>query len=158
MGYYILFRRQCHFTSVFKNNYIDRIIILYSCVGNRFLFQQIFPALSEKGGLEDIKETIRDVITRQKSCPEIVIEVHETFVTEIKELVSGKIPANCLVSVKAGVNLEPGDCNLSWENGGATRNPGAIAETIEKELAGALAERPRLSDNRETIPPIGEKP
>lgn len=123
--------------------------------------QLLFPAMNQKYGLSEIQRVITEVLESQREMPAIKMEVHPDYVETIHEhvkrvLKQANISGNCTVTGNQA--LGPGDCRMSWENGGAVRESAAIAEDIERHMQVILAERPRLRDNKRSETPAEHLP
>lgn len=115
------------------------------------VFQRLFPAMNSKYGFEEIKKIITEVLESQREQSVIKLEIHPDYVEPIQEHVKrvikqGHMAGEC--QILANHTLGPADCRLSWENGGALRDAGSVAEDIESHMQHILADRPRLRDNR----------
>ncbi len=123
--------------------------------------QRLFPAMDQKYGLGEIQRVITEVLESQREQTEIKLEIHPDYVETIQEhvrrvLKQANIGGNCIVT--GNQSLGPGDCRLSWQNGGALRESTALAEDIERHMQVILAERPRLRDNRRSESPAESQP
>lgn len=123
--------------------------------------QKLFPAMTQKFGLGEIQRTIAEVLENQREQAVIKLEISPDYVEPIQDYVQrlmkqGNMPGVCQVS--GNMALGPGDCRLSWEQGGAFRGTQEIAEDIQRHMQVILAERPRLRDNRKNEPVIAQQP
>ena len=123
--------------------------------------QRLFPAMNQKYGLSEIQRVIQEVLESQREQATIKIEVEPDYVETIRDhvkrvLKQANISGNC--EVTGNQALGPGDCRMSWENGGALRESTAVAEDIERHMQVILAERPRLRDNKRSESPAENLP
>lgn len=114
-------------------------------------FQRLFPALDKKLGLTEVQSVISDVLENQREQTEMKLEVMPDYVEPIHDYVQrilrqANISGVC--NVIGNQAMGPGDCRLTWEQGGAQRDSQQLAENIENHMQHILAERPRLRDNR----------
>lgn len=117
------------------------------------IFARLFPGMNEKNGLEEVRRVILNVLETARGRPQIIIEVPQDYVEDIEkslEMLASNLGDKGNWTVRAGTGLGPGDCRLQWNDGGAHRNIGGLAEQIEAELQQMLADRPGLRDNGET--------
>ncbi len=104
-------------------------------------FQKAFPLYVEKFGIEDLKRTLESILQRQEGQKQINIHVAPDAVEAIQQHV-GKLKASGLdlhFSVQGDEALAAGGSRLSWSDGGAVRNPDALANEIENALKDLLA-------------------
>ncbi len=104
-------------------------------------FQKAFPLYIEKFGTEDLKRTLESILQRQEGQKQIVIHVTPDTVDGIQQHVA-KLKASGLdlhFSVQGDEALPAGGSRLSWSDGGAVRNPQALAQEIEQALKELLA-------------------
>lgn len=115
------------------------------------VFKKLFPILNEKHGLDEIMAIIKNVLESQRAQQEIIIDVHTDDVESIEkrlEPLGQELQNNCKISVRASETLGPGDCKMSWNDGGASRNVSNLSEEIQRKLEHMLADKPSLQDNR----------
>jgi flagellar assembly protein FliH len=125
--------------------YERETIELFNCV-----FKKIYPTINEKFGLEEVKKIIEMTLENHRTTPEIIIEVPPEYVKDIQEQMDNAIKnihstGEC--SVKANNSLSAGDCRLTWNSGGTSRDHNAISEQIGKLVQDTLAEKPHVQDN-----------
>lgn len=114
-------------------------------------FQRLFPAMDKKYGLEEIKSVITDVLENQREQTEMRLDVMPDYVEDIQNYVQRVLRQSNIggiCNVAGNNSCGPGDCRLTWEQGGAQRDSRQLAENIENQMQHVLAERPRLRDNR----------
>jgi len=118
----------------------------------RTIFNRLFPALNEKHGLEEVQRAVSLVLEKQSSQAEIIIDVPPDYVDPIQKLVDKAAAAGAMAGVcrvREDKALRSGDCRLRWNDGGASRDPAALADEIERIIEHILADRSRLRDNEE---------
>jgi len=101
------------------------------------IFEQLFPFYTEKIGFTELEQTISDILRRQEGQKHIQIYVHETALEGVKEHIetlkmTGKA-INC--EVIADPHISETGCRLAWSEGGAVKDPAALAESIRVTLA-----------------------
>lgn len=125
------------------------------------ILQRLFPAMNQKYGLSEIQRVITEILESQREMAVIKLEVQPDYVETIQDhvkrvLKQANISGNCVVTGNQA--LGPGDCRMTWENGGALRESSAVAEDIERHMQVILAERPRLRDNKRSESPAENLP
>ena len=121
------------------------------------IFEKLFPALNEAGGLEEITRVITQVIKSHQDKPEILIEVQPDYVTDIENEVNAimqSLHAGNVCTVIGTERLAAGDCRLSWKEGGAIRSAATIAAEISTHLEQllsdkSLADKALVRDNKD---------
>jgi flagellar assembly protein FliH len=119
------------------------------------IFEKLFPALNDTHGLAEVNATIAAVLENHRHQREIVIEVNSEFTNDVREMADlalKSLHGAGTVTVIANDALARGDCRMGWNDGGAERSATALSAQIRKTLDEALADRPRLQDNREEAP------
>lgn len=127
----------------------------------RAIFSRLFPNLNERHGLEEVERVITDVLESHRTNPEIIIEVHPDFVESIRASVENafkNLHGTGLCTITGNETLTPGACRLSWNDGGAVRDPQTLAEQISHILEDGLAEKPRLRDNGQDSSKMASEP
>lgn len=127
------------------------------------IFQKLFPAYNKKHGFEELKEAIATTLKKQEGQTQITISVSPETVDGIKDQLSqieSTETSNKLI-VKSDDSLAQGACALSWADGGAVRDPAALAEEIQSLLQQPLAGTPtkghdgnieqEVSENNEAV-------
>ena len=129
------------------------------------VFAKVFPLYNEKYGFEELKNALMTILKKQEGQKSIAIAVAPEFVDGINEYLSKlySLETGVKFTVKGDPSLSSGACKLAWEDGGAVRNPEAMADEIksmmEQMLAGAAtkghdSKRPAAKDKAGTM----EKP
>lgn len=133
----------------------DRRIALYEREAVQLaekMFAALFPALNDRHGLEEIRNMLATVLENQRRAPEIVIEVRPEYGEEIRAFIAAlgednNLDGFCVVREKE--TLGPGDCRLSWKDGGAERDIGAVKQEMEKHFQQILAGNAPMTDNEQ---------
>jgi len=116
----------------------------------REIFTRIFPSFSAKHSIDEVVQTIRDVIEIQDRA-RIIMEVPEADLNDIEAQIGLLLESSeGRLILKSGAELMPGSCRLSWENGGALRNQDALVGAIVGALEDVLAPLPQKSHNTES--------
>ena len=126
---------------------------------------KMFPTLNEKLGQEDMSEALSQIVRNVSGEAEIIIEVAPDAVEDIRALLARQWPEGekgPAFTVKGREQLGSGACALSWQDGGAVRDPAALAEKMREQILALLpAEKvpesaPDASKNENTEVPAGE--
>jgi flagellar assembly protein FliH len=125
---------------------------------SRLVISKIFPALTEKHGMEEIVHFITEVIRSHQNQNVIVIEVCTDYTQAIQEHIdtlATKLHFNGQCEILANDTIEKGDCKISWKNGGALRDIDEllndILNQIDKILSDkSLAASSKVRDNNST--------
>lgn len=103
--------------------------------------RKLFPVLNKRFGQDEIKDVILSVLQTGARRSAIAIEVAPDDAHSIEELLAGhwSDPESApRYRVLAQKDLNPGQCRLSWEDGGAVRDAEALAEKVTAALADLL--------------------
>jgi flagellar assembly protein FliH len=116
----------------------------------RAIFHKLFPALSARHGLDELRAVVARVLENRREEAAVVVEVHPDYVEDvenhIKHVLAGlHVAGQCTVAGNPA--LGPGDCRMQWDAGGAHRGARTLAAEIEKELDQVLADKAGLHDN-----------
>ena len=115
----------------------------------REIFAKLFPALNARQGPNEVEKAIAYVMESRKETQEIRIEVHPDYCESIEKKLesTAKSLQGGRITVAGNPALGPGDCRMSWNDGGARRDSTGIAEEIHRQLEQLLADRAALKDN-----------
>lgn len=108
------------------------------------IFETLFPVYKEAYGFEELKQTLANVIEKNRDTRTINVYV----APELSEGVGahmGKLVAQA-PDMSFEVNEDETltgttDCRLSWQDGGAFHNPGAVAKEVGTLLKQTLAQK-----------------
>lgn len=119
---------------------------------SKAIFEKLFPTLNASQGLNEVETIIKTVLSDRRTNPEIIIEVPTEYAESVQQRLdegfnNDMTDGKCIV--KGVDNMDTGACRLSWDNGGAQRDISALTEEIHRQLEEALADRPKLDDNKE---------
>lgn len=116
----------------------------------RTLVSKLFPALTQKGGYQEVEHIVARVLARQ-TASKILIEVPKedaedikTYLLSLKDIEPGR------VQITGVDDLSKGSCRMKWQDGGAVRDHEALAASIFAELDEVLAPPPQKGQNRES--------
>lgn len=113
----------------------------------RTLISKLFPALTQRGGTEEIERVISQVLSKQPAS-RITIEVPTDDAKDIKShLLALKDIEPDRLSIVGIDSLGKGSCRMKWQDGGATRDHQSLAASIFAELDAILAPLPQKGDN-----------
>lgn len=125
------------------------------------IFEKLFPVYNEHHGFDELTSSIGEILQKQKNQIEIKIQVQPDIVDAIQKMVGalGDKGFETKFSVLPDETLSDGACRMSWNNGGALRDPENLAEQIkalmQQTLAGKATNRHDEDDsvikNNETI-------
>lgn len=101
------------------------------------IFESIFPLYFAKNGLEELKEAILSTLEAQKEQSPINVYCHadelEDLQTHFKDNGLGEH-----ITLHARDDIAAGDCEISWKDGGAAHNVGAVSQNIAQLLEKTL--------------------
>ena len=98
------------------------------------VMKKIFPTYSQAYGLEEVRNTISNVIKKNKDneTPPIKARVHTDHVVALSDM------KECGVSIEGDSQLGYGDCKVLWNNGGALRDANSLADSISDALSNSV--------------------
>ncbi len=103
--------------------------------------RKLFPVLNERFGQKEIHDVILKVLRTRGRQSVITIEVSPDDAHSVEELLAGhwSDPESApRYRVLAQKDLNPGQCRLAWEDGGAVRDAADLAAKITDSLAALL--------------------
>lgn len=114
------------------------------------IFAKLYPEMGKTFGTEEIKALINKVFATGENPPEIKISVHPDYVDDIKTHIDTIAPHEkpATINVFGDPDMTISDCDLSWDDGGALRDAGSLAEQIRTYLEEMLAEKLSVHDNK----------
>lgn len=122
------------------------------------VFEKLFPVYNEQHGFEELKASIAEILEKQQNQVEIQIYVQPDIQGAIEEVI-GKLEDKgfqAKISVHGDEKLSDGACRMSWNDGGAARDPQALAEQIkalmQQTLAGGATNRHDREEGSESQP------
>lgn len=108
---------------------------------NLQLFEKLFPFLHDIYGEDNLKASISNILEKQSGQKEVVISVHpdakEGIEQHLQTLSSGGTQMDLVI--KADPDIAAGACKISWSDGGAVKNPQALASEIFGFIKDTLA-------------------
>lgn len=106
------------------------------------VMRKVFPAYTEKFGLDEIKSSITTSLQNFKSPENIQIEVHSDLAPKIEGLVK-KLEQDLHkhITLRPSTTLAENSCQIQWPDGGIICNRTEIAEKTVNLIQDALAER-----------------
>ena len=113
---------------------------------------KIFPAMNERIGPYEARQAIARVLKTAGGQSEITIRIHPDYTRDIEAIVAplrdkDVNPPN--FHIIGDDSLSPGDCSLSWTDGGAVRDAAALADLISDSLMALLPDVvPAAEENR----------
>lgn len=122
------------------------------------IFEKLFPLYNEQHGFDELKHSISQILQKQQNQLEIQIFVQPDIVQDIQALV-GELNSNGMQTkfdVQGDETLSNGACRMSWNDGGAMRNPENLAEQIKALMKASLAGKATKSHDSIKEPEIQE--
>jgi len=125
--------------------------------------RKLFPAMANKNALEEIEHMILSAMRHIASEPRISIRTTEELAAPVAEHIKALADHSGFegeIVVGVAQNLAPGDCLVSWENGGAERNSRQMWREIDEVLSRNLGDdwndlSESLDSNQEEVPEAG---
>lgn len=118
--------------------------------------RKLFPVLNKRFGQDEIKDVILSILQTGARRAAITIEVSPDDAQSIEAMLAGHwtdAESAPRYRVLAQSNLNPGQCRLSWEDGGAVRDAEALADKVAHALADLLGpEGPAPAQEGVSIP------
>lgn len=105
------------------------------------IFRTLFPALEARHGLYEAESVIRAVLNDAQGRGEIAVDLHPDAVEDIEahlKTVAERLES-VRITVRQDARLGPGDCRLSWKDGGAVRDSASLAQEITRRIEESLA-------------------
>lgn len=115
----------------------------------RSLIEKLFPQLATHHGTAEIEKVIERVLSLQESSI-IHIEVPMEDVEEIYSKLLAMKDVDGKYAVVGDETLSSGSCRMTWHNGGALRDQGALITSILQELDDVLALTGQKVQNNES--------
>ena len=105
------------------------------------VFKRAFPTLHEKYGLDALKTQMQEILADQHGQNRIEIRIAHEYVSGVEALIAKLRAQNSDLrcDVIGDDGLSEGAFKLNWDNGGASYNSHAIAESILANLEEILA-------------------
>ena len=123
---------------VIDDDITQRQQVIHNIVAISFkIFQKHFPVYLEKAGVQELEELICSTISTLKDSSDIVVNVHESYVEEVKKHIYNvqsftNFKGN--IQVKENINLKKGDCKIYWGNGGCERVLNDLTLQLQEDL------------------------
>ncbi|MGB0719624.1 MAG: hypothetical protein ACPGRX_04070 [Bdellovibrionales bacterium] len=125
------------------------------------IFEKLFPLYQSRFGFDELQAQIRDIVGAQNGHAEIEIRVAES-ITDAISAVIGKLcekNSDLRLRVIGDAGFTEDQVTLSWADGGATRDAGAMAAQVCDKLKELLAgDRATSHDKEETISHMQDDP
>lgn len=104
-------------------------------------FERLFPFYQEKFGFDELKETMSNILQKQQNHRKIAVHVKPDNVAGVEKLLTELTTKGLKgeFSVQGDETLDEGTCRMEWDDGGATRDPDALAEEIQSLMQQVLA-------------------
>ena len=107
------------------------------------MIQKMFPGLQERFAEDGLKSALSHILKKQEGQKQITVTVSPDLLPGIQSHLQTIKSQNGMESdflVQEDSLLPPGACRLAWQDGGAVRNPEALAQEILQTLEEMLAD------------------
>jgi flagellar assembly protein FliH len=125
--------------------------------------RKIFPALNERGALEEVEHMVVETIEKTLEEPKVSICIHPDLEPLLKEHInslSKKANYKAEIKIIPTEDISLGDCRVEWECGGAQRNTENLWQEIDEIVKRNLQETTAIAagsdENTATEPTINE--
>ena len=119
--------------------------------------KKLFPSLQEKHGFDEVSNAIKASFEKLLDEPKITVraapEHKEAIATEMKQ-VAEDLGFEGKIVVIADEKMNPGDCRVEWDSGGAERKIGTIWQEIDDIIERNTG--PNTPDAPAEAPPIAD--
>ncbi len=102
------------------------------------VISKLLPEIGRQYALENVESFIRQILPVAVGEQRILIRAHEMIAADLDERlrdVFARASFQGAYSVIVDYELQPGDCRVEWEGGGADRNEGRIWHNIREVIA-----------------------
>ena len=122
------------------------------------VFQKVLPATSQKLIPEEIETLVQTVIAQIYSEPRLVVRVHPMIAEDVERRVVPAVESSKfegVINVISDSELQPGDCRLEWDGGGAERSEARIWRDLEDVISHTIGhvDLTALEDSAGTLKP-----
>jgi flagellar assembly protein FliH len=107
------------------------------------IVSKLLPPVAHHHAAETIGEFVRQVLPLTTSEPRLVVRVHSMIVDDLQTRLHEVMTRSSFrgsFQVVADYELQPGDCRIDWDGGGADRDEGRIWRDIRAALASAFGD------------------
>lgn len=104
---------------------------------------KVFPAMNERIGPFEAQQAIARILKTAADQSEITIRIHSDFTQDVEAIIApirDKDINPPSFHIIGDDTLDPGDCRLSWSDGGAVRNAELLSSAITDALMNLLPE------------------
>jgi flagellar assembly protein FliH len=101
--------------------------------------QRLLPPFAHAHAVDNIELFVREVLPIAVGEPRILVRAHEMIAADLQERLKEvfmRASFQGTYSVITDYELQPGDCRLEWDGGGAERNEARIWRDIREIVAG----------------------
>ena len=105
--------------------------------------RKLLPPIVQNHAADTIGEFVKEVLPLATSEPQLVIRAHSMIVEDLDrrlQEVMGKSGFRGTFNVVADHELQPGDCRIDWEGGGADRDEVRIWRNIRESMAASFGD------------------
>ncbi len=118
------------------------------------IIQKLFPLYTKEYGGRELEAAIKSTLTNHNIPTKIEIEMHGDILSNMAKHIGDEL--NKKITMTMNNNLNKGECNISWANGGIICNRDDIAEKILEIMKETLAERGISVHDKEDNEALGE--
>jgi len=120
--------------------------------------QKLLPRFAHAHAVDSIEHFVREALPIAVGEPRVLVRAHAMIAEELQERLKDvfiKASFQGSYAVVTDYELQPGDCRLEWDGGGADRNEARIWRDIREVVAGNFAgEDVRILDQAaDQVPP-----
>jgi flagellar assembly protein FliH len=107
------------------------------------IVHKLLPPVAHHHAAETIGEFVRSVLPMAVSEPKLVVRAHSMITADIEARLQGlteRAGFRGTFAVQADYELQPGDCRIEWDGGGADRDEARIWQEIRAAIAATLGD------------------
>jgi flagellar assembly protein FliH len=115
----------------------DALRMVYAVV------RKLLPPVAHTHAAETIGEFVREVLPLAASEPKLVVRAHSMITADLEERLkplASRSGFRGSMVVMADYELQPGDCRIEWDGGGADRDEARIWREIRAAIAATLGD------------------
>lgn len=129
---------------------------------SKALFEAILPTLKNSFAIYEIEKLIKNTLETHQDVPEIIIEVHPEYKTDVEKHVNETVNPQFQhgkITIAENPAIEEHNCFVKWADGGAYRDSNAIVKDVMANFEGVIQAsgcEELLKQYDDTQPPIEE--
>lgn len=93
------------------------------------VIEKVVPVHAQAHAIDSVEALVRDILPLVYDEPTLVVRTHNMIAEDVQarmEEVCGRSNFRGSISVAPDYELQPGDCRVDWQGGGADRNEGRL--------------------------------